>query len=110
MLRQWYECFQLASDRDVCYIEVAIAPRPMVLTFATGTIRMAMGDNQRGWTIALVPHAKMRTVALDNPDTPDYRSHLTVSPEDPPDPWFLSDMGTERLTSYMTPIDPSALL
>ncbi|KFY59085.1 hypothetical protein V496_05816 [Pseudogymnoascus sp. VKM F-4515 (FW-2607)] len=71
---------------------------------------MAMGDNQRGWTIALVAHAKMRTVALDNPDTPDYRSHLTVSPEDPPDPWFLSDMGTERLTSYMTPIDPSALL
>jgi hypothetical protein len=47
---------------------------------------MAMVDNQRGWTITLVPHAKMRTVALDNPD---YRSHLTVSPEDPPDLGFL---------------------
>lgn len=68
---------------------------------------MAMGDNQRGWTMTLVPHAKMRTVALDNPN---YGSHLTVSPEDPPDPGLLSDMGTERLTSYMTPIDPSALL
>lgn len=35
---------------------------------------------------------------------------MTGSPEDLPDPGFLSDMGPELSTSYMTPIDPSALL
>lgn len=45
-----------------------LLPVDGILTFATATIRMAMVDNQRGWTMTLVPHAKVRTVALDNPN------------------------------------------